>query len=414
MKSKFTKLKLALTRALVRRPRCVVALALMITMVAQADISIPSDGSDGVLNITQDTEIDLSLAATGTWSDSNAVNSGKGIYDPNQWAVVFKYTSVNVGMNAKVKFKNHPSHAPVVWLVQGDIVIDGTVSVDGKPYDPLNYLVPNEPGPGGFRGGAISDLYTGIGGYGPNGGSYVPESQSYAGSYGAAYGNPSLIPLVGGSGAGAVNPGSRLARGAGSSGAGAIMIASSKNVLISGQITAKGGYTAQALNCCYYQENRGGDGAIRVVAETIQGGGQINAGSGRVRTEANSLSSRLTLTPNTIAVPPGSNPQIWPAESAPRAFIRSVHSTLVPNNPLAGVETTTDVNIQTNGALKVLIETRNFPPNGAVTLRVIPKYGAFYDVAAGFANGGFSNATWSATTTLPQGFCVLQAHATSP
>ncbi len=416
MKSILQVIKRTLMRELVRGPRCAVVLALIVATPVQADINIPSDGSDGALNITQNTEIDLSLAVTGQWNDSNAANAGKGVYDPNQWAVVFKYSSVNVGPGATVTFKNHPSHAPVVWLVGGDIVISGTVSVDGRGYNTSNPLSPNEPGPGGFRGGAISPLSTGKGGYGPDGGRPIDNfggENSYGGNYGVSYGNPDLAPLIGGSGASGI-PGGYLGRGAGASGAGALLIATSKSVLIEGQIRALGGYTIDSRGALGAQVSKGGDGAIRIVGDTIQGGGQINAGSGRIRTEANSLSARLTLTPNTIGVPPGLNPQIWPIESAPRAFIRSVHTAPVPNNPLAGVETATDLNIQTNGALKVTIETRNFPPNGAVTLRVIPKYGAFYDVAAGFANGGFSNATWSATTTLPQGFCVLQAHATSP
>ena len=47
-----------------------------------AQLSVQSDGSDGALNIASNTVIDLSLAATGTWSNAA---SGNGIYDPVQW-----------------------------------------------------------------------------------------------------------------------------------------------------------------------------------------------------------------------------------------------------------------------------------------------------------------------------------------
>ncbi len=52
---------------------------------------------------------------------------------------------------ATVTFKNHASCAPVVWLVNGNVTIVGTVSLDGQQNQPPGTLA--EPGPGGFRGG---------------------------------------------------------------------------------------------------------------------------------------------------------------------------------------------------------------------------------------------------------------------
>ena len=120
-----------------------------------AAITVPSDGSDGVFNPTASVQVDLSQAVTGAW---NQAGNGHGVYDVDKWAVVFKYSSVNIPSGVVVTFKNHPSRAPVVWLVQGNATIAGTVKLDGQDYvgnDPQGLLIiMAEPGPGGFRGGA--------------------------------------------------------------------------------------------------------------------------------------------------------------------------------------------------------------------------------------------------------------------
>lgn len=173
---------------------------------ARAALNIPSDGSDGALIVTTNTVIDLSQAVTGNWDAANTANAGKGIYDSNKWAVVFKYSSVVISNGATVTFKNHDSRAPVIWLVNGDVTINGVVSLDGQGWATAPNLC--EPGPGGFRGG--NGAYTaGVGsgaGFGPGGGG---NPDRFGGSYGtfgyngsSIYGNPSLLPLIGGSGGG--------------------------------------------------------------------------------------------------------------------------------------------------------------------------------------------------------------------
>ena len=97
-------------------------LALLIAAFAPSlfasPLTIPgADGSDDALNVTVSTNIDLSLAVTGAWDANNAANAGKGIYDASKWAVVFKYSSVNIAPGATVTFSNHPSRAPVVCPV---------------------------------------------------------------------------------------------------------------------------------------------------------------------------------------------------------------------------------------------------------------------------------------------------------
>ena len=62
-----------------------------VTPGVQAQLNIPyADGSDGTLNVTSGTNtIDLSQAINGGWTNTSG-SLGKGIYDPTQWAVVFK------------------------------------------------------------------------------------------------------------------------------------------------------------------------------------------------------------------------------------------------------------------------------------------------------------------------------------
>jgi len=97
---------------------------LLAAALSQAAIDIPgADGSDGSLHVGANTIIDLSKAPSATWdtasspSGNNGSNAGNGVYDPTQWAVVFKYASVTVEAGATLTFVNHPTRAPVVWLV---------------------------------------------------------------------------------------------------------------------------------------------------------------------------------------------------------------------------------------------------------------------------------------------------------
>lgn len=196
-----------------------------------AQLNIPSDGSDGALVISSDTVIDLSQAVTGNWTNNNSANAGKGIYDPNKWAVVFKYSSVTIAPNATVTFVNHPTHAPVVWLVTNDVTINGTLSLDGQngTSNPVNLP---EPGPGGFRGGVGNHPGFGSGsGFGPGG--YYGDYGDY--STGHSYGNLQIVPLIGGSG------GSGYQDQSGGAGGGAILVAASGTISVNGYCHAYGG-----------------------------------------------------------------------------------------------------------------------------------------------------------------------------
>ena len=376
-------------------------------LTSSAQLTIPSDGSDGAFNPSANVEIDLGLATTALW---NSPGSGNGVYDAEKWAVVFKYSSVNIPTGVKVTFKNHPTYAPVVWLVQGSVNISGTLNLDGKPgtSDNTARLIPTEPGPGGFRGGATSIAGYG-GGMGPGGGaaSWNTAFGNLA-RYNGVYSNPQILPLVGGSG----NGGNTDAGTSGQSGAGALAIFSGNNVSIFGSITAK---SAPRLGSGGF----GSGGAVRIVAPGVGGTGQIQCANdasnpGRIRIETNSLAASVITTPETAAVQPSNPPVLWPAANAPTARVVSVDAVNAPLDPRAPLVAAADVAIQNSGQVNILIETKNFPIEGVVQLFIIPKFAGRSILTATRLSGDITSAIWRVQTTLPQGFVTLQARATQP
>lgn len=256
-----------------------------------------SDDTDGVLDCAAlgcppecdeanpcTVEIDLSQALTGAWDTPIPKESqGVGIYDPQQWAVVFKYTTINIPAGVTVTFKNHPSHAPVVWLATGGVTIAGTVSVAGEDGsgsgEPMSYA---EPGPGGFAGGVRANSAPALqasAGFGPGGAGFFSACGTGGGggygltgagnAPGGTYGNQSILSLIGGSGGN--SPSSCVASGAGAGG-GAILIASSGSItLASGsEINADGGSGAGG----------GSGGAIRLRSHVVSGTGLLRARGG--------------------------------------------------------------------------------------------------------------------------------------
>jgi hypothetical protein len=378
-----------------------------------AQLSVPSDGSDGALNITTNTVIDLTQAATGTWTEKS---SGNGIYDPVQWAVVFKYSVVNISNGATVTFANHYANPPLVWLVQSNVTINGTVSVNGNNgtfASPAEFL-PVVAGPGGFRGGAYDPSIGAGDGLGPGGGTGGNPNATggnATGSYESSYGNSQILPLVGGSGASSIvqNTYSDMSGG---SGAGAILVVAGGTVTVNGQITALPGESTDFENLIRAE---GAGGGIRVVANQLAGSGTIDAApQGRTRMEANSISQQLNITPNTDLVAPGSTPTIFPSTNATSVSIVSVGGLAAPSDPQANVTSTPDIGLQTNNPVTVVLQTQNFPTTGTVAVRVVPIYSSSWVTNATFASGNATSATWQLTAQIPLGYCVLQAHATSP
>jgi hypothetical protein len=370
-----------------------------------AQLSIPSDGSDGALVISNNTVINLSQAVSGVWTNNNTANAGKGVYDQDKWAVVFKYSSVVISNGATLTFSNHLTHAPIVWLVSGDVTINGTLSLDGKNGvgDMVNLT---EPGPGGFRGGAESFGTYGSGpGYGPGGG--YTSSGYYSSVH--PYGNPEINPLIGGSGSSGSS-----ANGAG--GGGAILMAASGTIALNGSCHANGGVNGSGF--------MGSGGGIRLVANQILGNGTVQAtgsDSGRIRVEATTMSPNLVLNPVTIAVPPSNPVTIWPATNAPTVQVTSISNLVAnltaPTDPKAVMlPSGDDLTIATTNAVTIVLQTSNFPTNGTVNVYIKPRNASQSVLPATFVTGSSNSATWKLLTPFPWpvNHTVIQARAVVP
>ncbi len=402
---------------------CISILAMMISWLvlsldARAQIIVPgANGSDGVLNPPTNIVIDLSLAPTGSWDADNAANSGRGVYDPDKWAVVFKYSSVNIPANVTIGFSNNIARAPVVWLVSGDVRINGTVSVRGETRAPLRF---SEPGPGGFRGGRQRDSqgrFGRSGGFGIGGGDVVAgNGWGGPGRYATAYGSASIVPMIGGSGGSASD--NRPSGGGG----GAILIVAGGVIAIDGAVDANGGDGAPYDN--YEASGGGSGGSVRLVSSVLTGDGMIRAlggagygggGAGRIRVEAQAVSGNLKALPETSFFRPSDPIQLWPLADSPSVRLISVAGVQAPTDPYAQFNLPgADFNFLSTEAVAIVIETRNLDIGSSVYARIAPTVGNAVIVPAKFANGTAAQATWTASAVLPEGFAAIQARAVAP
>jgi len=396
---------------------------------AQAKINIPgADGSDGALQITMTTEVDLSEAVTGNWDDNNSANSGKGIYDPQKWAVVFKYDSVYIDAGSILSFKNHPSRAPVVWLVNGDVTINGTLSLNGEGYQnpPKNA----EPGPGGFRGGIgrYKTIINGAG-FGPGGGNPTGDF-GYGGSYGTQavgsnlkYGNQSLIPLIGGSGGGTDSECSK----SGGAGGGAILIACQNTLIVNGIIQTNGGSPGDVGDC---EPAGGSGGGVRLVAEILSGSGSINAiggigyknaGMGLIRIErvVNDNNLEVVPGPSVINLSSDSTAIIWPPDNAPKVKIISIGDKNAPEDPRSSFGTYgADVALPEVSSTQIVVETTNVEEASQVVVRVTPRFNANFSIVSAVVESIESEdpliIRWVADLPVNVGYSAVQVKVIRP
>jgi hypothetical protein len=256
------------------------------------------------------------------------------------------------------------------------------------------------PGPGGFHGG--SGYYAfGVersAGFGVGGGSTIDGASMFGasgggGSYGTSgqwrgtpYGNPSLIPLIGGSGGGG-DQNVKEVQGGGAGG-GAILIACGRELSLSGQIRANGGSNSNL-------GGGGSGGGIRLIAETLTGTGTLRALGGAVynynHEGAGGLGrisvSRVTDTSNIDVVPqpfvvtllPEAVPQIWPPADAPTVVILSVGGVAAPADPRAGFGTVgADIVLPRTATTTVVLRTTHAVTNSVVTVRATPRANGNY------------------------------------
>ncbi|MBX3744922.1 MAG: hypothetical protein KF833_06390 [Verrucomicrobiae bacterium] len=404
-----------------------------------ATIHVPSDGSDGVLTITTNIVapnitvtgtnivIDLGMAVDGAWNDDNSAQSGLGVYDFEKWAVVFKYSSVSIAAGTRVTFRNHPSKAPVVWLVDGDVTINGILDLSGAN----GVAAPGhaEPGPGGFRGGR-GYYAPGVGagsGFGPGGGRTEGGWWGSGGSYGAqasgtppAYGNPSLVPLIGGSGAG----GDGDEGWGGGAGGGAILIAAAGSVTVDGRVDANGG------NRPAQNPGGGSGGGIRIVTGDLAGNGMIralggigqgNGTVGRIQIERLSASGNPTVIPDPGIVPlvEPATALIWPPDDGPTVRVVSIGGGAVPADPRADFGVSgPDVALPETASTQVVVETVNVESASQVQVRVTPRGNANFTTADAAVETVVSDTPlvirWVATLPVTVGYSAVQVKVVRP
>ncbi len=421
----------------------------MTLQTAALDIPYQNKGTDGVLAPTgEQYVVDLSLAATGSW-DAATPDNDDGIYDPEKWAVVFKFSSINIPAGTTVTFKNHPSRAPVVWLVEGDVTIHGRVNLDGAPGDlDVQRIVLSEPGPGGFRGGdyAISGVGP-VSGFGPGGSFGNPgaggtafgfsgaQGPSY-GTYGKRgigganvnippYGNSRIMPLIGGSGNG--SDGNAPTAGGGAGG-GAILVASSGNIDLGtdGRIHANGNGRNVGAG------SPGTGGAVRLICHRLLGRGLVQAegrfysGHGRIRLETLETSGSVVAQPFTVVVPPDNPVRLWPDDNSPSVRLVSVGGIDAPPDPRAeiafglvqGSRPSDFVLSDSATTNRVTIETLNLATNAIVTLRVVSiPAGRDIRIRADLSEVDSENPSrmlWTKVVETPPGWHVFQVVAVSP
>ena len=236
---------------------CLAALGLAPSLSAQS-FDTGSDGSLGDVVITNNLTMNL----------------------PPDGKLHFRNLTVNSGVT--LSFNRNAHNTPVFILSQSNVVVNGTINVDGgaRPSNAGGF-----GGPGGFAGGNPgfgAEVPPGFG-YGPGGGAFGNANDCNvlnnprAGAYGglgfggssATYGNSLLIPMVGGSGGG----GGQGSLSGGGGGGGAVLIAASKSISINGSVLARGGFGGQC-------NNPGSGGAIRLVSFKVEGSGTLNASGG--------------------------------------------------------------------------------------------------------------------------------------
>lgn len=396
-------------------------LSVLAFAVSAGAITLPSEGagSDNAFAPTESVTIDLGAAATGPWKTTPG--TGAGVYDPAQWAVIFRYTSVTIPEGVTVTFKNNAACAPVIWLVQGDVTLNGQIALNGET-GRYNGVVNTEPGPGGFRGGRGgegpgSGGVLGSAGFGPGGGAF--HVGDYNGDNGAKfasrYSNEGCFPLIGGSGGGArSNWDSTICSGG--AGAGAILIAAGGSI----HLNRTEAIVANALNCEDGWAGGGSGGMIRLVAETIDGSGTLQAlggvsnhpgEPGRIRLEAVTNNFAGGSTPNYSFGVAQATPRLLLDDTTPVITPKTLGGKDIPADPAAKMRYPADVQMDATGNAKLVIEAKNVPPASTMIVRITHANGPEETVTATMTGGDLAISTWEADINVANGFSALQVRA---
>ncbi len=288
---------------------------------------------------------------------------------------VFHCTTIWIAPSVSLSFTPNALNTPVYLLAQSNVLVEGTIAVNGS-----GAAVSGRGGPGGFSGGAGARPGLPPGdGHGPGGGrggastdSSKPEypgNGSFGGvheitastNHGRIYGNTLLVPLIGGSGGGGRSDGNT-----GGGGGGAILIASDTSIRLSGAIQARGGAGP------FYASGSGG--GVRLVAPEVNGSsGVIDARSGNEAWTGRIRIDRLTDGPIPVmygVAAIGTFMSVFPAGIATLSFVE-VAGNAIPEGSTAAAAILLPVGSATTQAVKLI--GRNFVGTVPIEVAVVPE-----------------------------------------
>lgn len=403
-----------------RKTFCVfvgIASLLLAVGVARAQtptaFSSTSNGADGAFDFTgtpSGTIMDFDPAAYSPPLDANGDN-------------VFEFTTITIPVGVTVRLRaSNLRNAPVHFLATGLVRIAGVLDLSGANGHPITLngsgWGPSEPGPGGFPGGvgrtsigSAANNFSNQDGFGPgaglvSGGGWGLHATA-DGTRRASYGNPYLLPLVGGSGGAGSTAG-------GGAGGGAILIASATEIdLTSGVISVDGGNGSGSAWC-------GSGGAVRLLAPTIRMG-QIQAACrgnnstsfhGRVRLETNNLLGSPSITGDWRAVTLFSGTTLGRPllPSRPAIFITAIGGQTVPPAPQASINAP-DVTLSATTPMVVSLQAENIPLGTTVSVFSFNETMGSQTVVSSALTGSLANSSATATIRLDPGFTVVMAEA---
>ena len=350
-----------------------------------------STGSDGALTIT---------APGVTYFNPKTLNLNPTISN------IFNFTTITIAAGSTLKLTEEVFHGPVYFLASGDVNIAGIIDLSG------------DSGPNGFSSQSERNVtYAGSGGYGGGlgGGPGIPPLPGNGPGGGAAgkagangglaqfTGNQYLIPLVGGSGGG----GAYCSGGfgpTGSAGGGAILIASSTSITVTGTINASSG-TNYYNGTCATENGEGSGGAIRLISNTINTSGILDVSFGgstltapfagliRIESFQGSVAGNLRG-PSIKSVPFILS---LPATSPSAVTVTSINGIAINANPFSFP----DALINAPGPVTVSIQAQYIPPGTVPKLIVFSEAGPDQTITGTPLLGTLQSSTSTATVTFP-------------
>jgi hypothetical protein len=294
---------------------------------------------------------------------------------------IWNFTTIDIPSAAEMRFVKNAANTPVVWLATGEVYIGGILRLDGQNASGNdgsdNYAL---GGPGGAPGGLgairwdVSGNYAGTPGQGAGGGTPGVTSGQYGSdaNFKDTYGNTLLLPLVGGSGGGGGASTDSGNGGHGAGGGGAILIASDRDITVDGYINVDGG--DQVWGGGSYG-GHGSGGAIKLMADRVEGSGNLwarggrsysDARAGRIRIEAFFRPLAAKATPPATSTAPIAAPDFG---DIPTLTIVSVDGENVAAPPTGNLQTP-DVVFTAAGTVNILVDSENIPEGTAVSLRI--------------------------------------------